>query len=53
MLLKEQKDKTGWLRSLRAFQSRLFWRDHFIQRLEAFPNLENLSLNPAYRNLEI
>jgi deoxyribodipyrimidine photo-lyase len=52
MQLKEQKDKTGWLRSLRAFQSRLFWRDHFIQRLEAFPNLENLSLNPAYRNLE-
>ena len=39
----------GW--SLRAFQSRLHWRDHFIQRLEAFPRLEELLLNPAYQDI--
>ena len=41
-----------WRRSLRAFESRLHWRDHFIQRLEGFPEMENLALNKAYRNLE-
>ena len=49
--LKEEKIRGGWLRSLRAFQSRLHWRDHFIQRLEAFPRLEELPLNPAYQDI--
>ena len=49
--LKEEKIRGGWLRSLHAFQSRLYWRDHFIQRLEAFPELEKFPLNPAYRNI--
>ena len=49
--LKEEKTRGGWLRSLRAFQSRLHWRDHFIQRLEAFPRLEELPLNPAYQDI--
>jgi len=38
--------------SLRAFSSRLHWRDHFIQRLESEPNMEFEALNPAYRHLE-
>ena len=50
--LKENNQRDGWLRSLRAFRSRLYWRDHFIQRLEAFPELEELPLNPAYEKLE-
>ena len=50
--LQEKKERNGWLRSLRAFQSRLFWRDHFIQRLEAFPSMEERPLNPAYEELE-
>ncbi len=29
-----------WLRSLRAFESRLRWRDHFAQKLESEPEIE-------------
>ena len=50
--LQENSVRNGWLRSLRAFQSRLYWRDHFIQRLEAFPAMEEKPLNSAYENLE-
>ena len=46
------KDRVKWNRSLRAFESRLFWRDHFIQRLEAFPELEKKALNSAYADLK-
>lgn len=49
--LKDDHDRSQWNRSLRAFESRLFWRDHFIQRLEAFPELENKALNSAYADL--
>ena len=34
------------------FESRLFWRDHFIQRLESFPEMEEKSLNSAYADLK-
>ncbi|MFK8082520.1 MAG: deoxyribodipyrimidine photo-lyase/cryptochrome family protein [Granulosicoccus sp.] len=40
-----------WRKSLKAFQSRLHWHDHFIQRLESAPSMEFEALNPAYRNL--
>ena len=40
-----------WRKSLRAFQSRLHWHDHFIQRLESAPSMEFEALNPAYRKL--
>jgi len=33
-----------WIRSLEAFQDRLRWRDHFIQKLETNPDRE---FNPA------
>lgn len=48
-----------WLRSLNAFQSRLHWHCHFIQKLEDDPNVETdamLSLaedlRPRYVDLE-
>jgi len=37
-----------WKRSLRAFESRLHWRDHFVQRLEGSPQMEFFAINPAY-----
>jgi deoxyribodipyrimidine photo-lyase len=46
-------EKVGlWKRSLRAFESRLHWRDHFIQRLESCPDMEIRTLNPAFDHLE-
>ena len=42
----------AWKRSLRAFESRLHWRDHFIQRLEGFPAMEFSSINPVYNSIE-
>ena len=50
--LKNEESCSSWKRSLRAFESRLHWRDHFIQRLESFPNMETHTLNPAFENLE-
>jgi len=40
-----------WLPSLRSFQSRLRWHDHFIQKLESEPELEFRCMNPAYEGL--
>jgi deoxyribodipyrimidine photo-lyase len=42
---------SAWARALSAFESRLFWRDHFIQKLEDAPDLERRSLVPAYDGL--
>ena len=50
--LLDSEDRGKWNRSLRAFESRLFWRDHFIQRLESFPEMEEKSLNSAYADLK-
>lgn len=41
-----------WRRSLKAFQSRLHWHDHFMQRLESAPNMESEAINPAYRDIQ-
>jgi deoxyribodipyrimidine photo-lyase len=40
-----------WNQSLRAFLSRLHWRDHFTQRLESEPELEFQSIHPCYREI--
>ena len=40
-----------WAKSLNSFQSRLAWRDHFIQKLEDEPELEWRCLHPAYQGL--
>lgn len=41
----------GWSGSLKSFQARLAWRDHFIQKLEDQPDIEHLCLHPAYEGL--
>jgi deoxyribodipyrimidine photo-lyase len=33
--------------SLRSFEARLAWRDHFVQKLEDAPDLETRALHPA------
>ncbi|SPJ27356.1 FAD-binding domain-containing protein [Falsiruegeria mediterranea] len=43
--------RTGWSGSLKSFQARLAWRDHFIQKLEDEPPLEWQCLHPAYEGL--
>ena len=50
--LGQDPESKKWRRSLKAFESRLHWRDHFIQRLEAFPDMENHPINKAYEKLE-
>ncbi len=41
-----------WRKSLNAFQSRLYWHDHFVQRFESASFMEFDALNPAYRHLK-
>lgn len=52
--LKEDKsaEAVQWKKSLRGFQARLHWHDHFIQRLESSPSMEFTALNPAYKNVQ-
>ncbi len=40
-----------WLGSLRAFESRLSWRCHFIQKLEDEPSLEFENMSRSYDGL--
>lgn len=37
--------------SLTAFRSRIFWHDHFVQRLEDEPDMELHPLNHAFENV--
>ncbi|MBK5927771.1 cryptochrome/deoxyribodipyrimidine photo-lyase family protein [Rhodobaculum claviforme] len=41
----------GWGASLRSFESRLAWRDHFMQKLEDAPDLEARCLHRATESL--
>lgn len=43
--------RTGWLGSMRSFEARLAWRDHFIQKLEDEPEIESRCLHRAYENM--
>ena len=47
-----EKGPNPWKRSLRAFESRLHWRDHFMQRLESCPQMEFSAINPTYDAIE-
>ena len=49
--LRENKIRTGWLKSLSSFSSRLRWHCHFIQKLEMQPNLEFTNMVRAYDGL--
>lgn len=44
-------ENKGWLKPLGSFRSRLFWHDHFCQRLESEPEMEFHPLNRAYDDL--
>ena len=44
------RDRTGWLKSLTSFNSRLHWHCHFIQKLEDEPEAEFRAFHPAYRD---
>jgi len=52
-LLTEKKNKTDlwWLKSLEAFESRLWWHCHFMQKLETEPELEFKNANRAFDGL--
>lgn len=41
----------GMLPGLKAFESRLHWHCHFIQKLESQPNIEHRNLHRAYDGL--
>lgn len=41
----------AWTGSLSSFQSRLAWRDHFMQKLEDQPDIEARCLHSAYEGL--
>ncbi|MCP9848340.1 FAD-binding domain-containing protein [Cyanobium sp. Morenito 9A2] len=41
----------SWRRALRAFEERLHWHCHFIQKLESQPDLETTEAHPAYIGL--
>ena len=40
-----------WLKSLSAFQSRLHWHCHFIQKLESAPQFEVENVHPSYKGI--
>ncbi|MEL7516926.1 MAG: FAD-binding domain-containing protein [Pseudomonadota bacterium] len=43
--------REGWGGSLKSFQARLAWRDHFMQKLEDEPALEHRCLHSGYDGL--
>lgn len=43
--------RDGWLGSMRSFEARLAWRDHFMQKLEDEPRIELACLHAAYEGL--
>lgn len=50
-LHKEQNQNLYARRSLQAFESRLHWRDHFMQRFEQNPRIETENLNPLFNQI--
>jgi deoxyribodipyrimidine photo-lyase len=46
-----QARRSGWLASLKSFESRLHWHCHFIQKLESDPSIEIRNLHRAYDGL--
>lgn len=41
----------AWAQSLKSFQARLAWRDHFMQKLEDTPEIETQCMHSAYEGL--
>ena len=42
-----RRGERGWAGSLKSFEARLAWRDHFMQKLEDEPMMEFRALHPA------
>ncbi|MBM2576962.1 deoxyribodipyrimidine photo-lyase [Jannaschia sp. Os4] len=42
---------TGWSNAMQSFKSRLAWRDHFTQKLEDFPLLDERCLHPGFEGM--
>lgn len=49
--LKALDGPSSWRQSMSSFESRLHWRDHFMQKLEDEPRLEFENLHRAYDGL--
>ncbi|MEM7802119.1 MAG: deoxyribodipyrimidine photo-lyase [Chloroflexota bacterium] len=49
----QERERMGgrWIGSLRAFKSRLAWRDHFMQKIEMQPDIETENLVRSYDGL--
>ncbi|MDT8856364.1 FAD-binding domain-containing protein [Paracoccaceae bacterium Fryx2] len=47
----DERPAGNWGGSLRSFQSRLAWRDHFMQKLEDQPSIETRCLHAAAEGL--
>ena len=45
------EEKSKWQRNLTAFQSRLSWRCHFIQKIEDDPLIEISNMHALYENI--
>ncbi|MGR3504064.1 FAD-binding domain-containing protein [Pseudaestuariivita sp.] len=46
-----EKPGQGWAGSLKSFQARLAWREHFMQKLEDMPDLDRRNMHSGYDNL--
>ncbi len=46
---RQYSDVDGWRRSISAFQARLSWRCHFIQKFESESTIEFSPVNSAYK----
>lgn len=44
-------DDFHWKRSLKAFESRIWWHCHFIQKLESEPEIEFENVNPGFNGM--
>ena len=44
-------DDKSWRRNLSAFQSRLSWRCHFVQKIEDQPAIEFACMHPAFEDM--
>mgnify|MGYP000123763534 CR=1 FL=1 len=49
--LAQQARSGPWAGSMKSFVSRLHWRDHFMQKLEDEPRLENTDMHPGLAGL--
>lgn len=47
----DRKDQSRWRSSLNAFESRLHWHCHFMQKLEDEPEIEQRCMHPSFEGL--